>query len=100
MCGPDNTHYIALHLLIILCKNEKGSYQAMESIIPRKNLPDIDQLITQYYGLTPKYTIKEICSIINDHHKISVTQRQIKYKIRKLNLSRMSMDCMFLGRAI
>ena len=62
----------------------------MESVLSNEvsvNL-DVDTIVKYYFDLSPKYTQKEICSIVNTHHQIPITVRRIRYICKKGNLKR------------
>ena len=60
----------------------------MDFILPHNiSLCDVD-LVKHYFHIKPKLKHKEICTILNKHHQIPITPRQLKEMCRKNNLSR------------
>ena len=55
----------------------------METVLEKDVNLDLHGLIKYYYLLTPKFTLNDICSLINKHHQHDVTERRVKYLIRK-----------------
>ena len=59
----------------------------MDNLLPSR-INDIEVLIRYYYQVNSVFTHCEICSIINNHHRLSVTVRQLKYLCKKLNFKK------------
>ncbi len=64
----------------------------MDSVLGAETQADLKELVAHYYGLTPQYTLKQICMIINNHHNTSTTVRQIKYICKKEGLTRYKLE--------
>ena len=72
----------------------------METVLEKDVNLDLHGLIKYYYLLTPKFTLNDICSLINKHHRHDVTERRVKYLIRKQGLSRKKMNQSALIQAV
>ena len=59
----------------------------METTLPA-SCNDLESLVKHYHGITPTYTYREICAIINKHHRVATTVRHIKYVCKKQGLTR------------
>ena len=55
----------------------------MDVILPENVNLTLHQLITYYVNLRPKFSYKDICVILNEHHGETVTVRQIKHFCKK-----------------
>ena len=64
----------------------------METVLEKDVNLDLNGLAKYYCLFTPKFTLNEICSLINKHHQHNVTKRRVKYLIQKHGLSRKKMD--------
>ena len=49
---------------------------------------NIDELIKYCFPVRPKFKYIDICNVINEHHRMTLTLRQLKTKLKKLNLTR------------
>ena len=63
-------------------------HEGMDVFLPVSTELNIDELIKYYFKLRPKFKYIDICNIINEHHYITLTLRQLKAKLKKLNLTR------------
>ena len=78
--------------LEICCKSVKNSVyhsalnKNMETVLEKDVNLDLYGLIKYYYLLTPKFTLNDICSLINKHHQHDVTERRVKYHVRTFAL--------------
>ena len=60
----------------------------MDIFLPVSTEPDIDELVKYYFQVRSKFKYIDICSLINKHHRITLTLRQLKTKLKKLHLKR------------
>ena len=60
----------------------------MDVFLPVSTELNIDELIKYYFQVRPKFKYINICNIINEHHRTTLTLRQLKTKLKKLNLTR------------
>ena len=60
----------------------------MDVFLPGSTEHHIDELIKYYYQVSPKFKYINVCNIINEHHRITLTLRELKTKLKKLNLTR------------
>ena len=60
----------------------------MEVILPRSTTLDTFGLIKYYFEVKPNLKYKDICTIINDHHGMSVTLRKLKEIFKKNGFNR------------
>ena len=60
----------------------------MDTMLNKNTCFPLIQLVKYYHGVRPKFKNKEICSIINNHHEISLSPRQLKELMRKNGLRR------------
>ena len=72
----------------------------METVLEKDVNLDLHGLIKYYYLLTQKFTLNDLCSLINKHHQHDVTERRVKYLIRKQGLSRKKMNQSALIQAV
>ena len=63
-------------------------HEGMDVFLPVSTGLNIDELIKYYFQLRLKFKYIDICNIINEHHHITLTLRQLKAKLKKLNLTR------------
>ena len=64
----------------------------MNTILSEAVKTDLVTFIRHYLSITPRYTYKEVCNIINNHHKIPITVRKVKYTCNKGKLQRTPVD--------
>ena len=72
----------------------------METVLDKHLYVELNGLVEYYYQLTRKYTLKDICSLINNHHNIDVTVRKLKYIIKKLGFKRQKLGQNALVEAV
>ena len=65
------------------CQQENASKPAMNTILSEAVKTNLLTFIRHYLSIKPRYTYKEVCGIINNHHKIPLTVRQMKYISKK-----------------
>ena len=53
----------------------------MDVFLPVSTELNIDELIKYYFQLRPKVKYIDVCNIINEHHHITLTLRQLKAKL-------------------
>lgn len=63
----------------------------METIVGGQQ-EDLNRLIRHYYNLSPGYTLKEMCRILNTVHGVGISARRIKYIIKKEGFSRLKVS--------
>ena len=72
----------------------------MNAILSEAVKTDLVTFIRHYLSITPKYIYKEMCNIINNHHKIPITVRKVKYICNKQKLQRTTVDNNLLKECI
>ena len=77
--------YIVYYIII---NNSNFFREGMDVFLPVSTEVNIDELLKWYFQLKPKFKYIDICNIINEHHHITMTLRQLKAKWNKLNLTR------------
>ena len=60
----------------------------METFLPSNSNLNRTQLLKYYHGLRPRLKYKDICMVLNEHHNISITERQVKEFFKQNNLTR------------
>jgi len=60
----------------------------MEIFLPKETPLSKSELLRYYHNVRPKLKYKDICVIMNEHHGIHTTDRQMKEFFRKNDLSR------------
>ena len=60
----------------------------METVLEKDVNLDLNGLVKYYCLFTPKFTLNEICSLINKHHQHNVTKRRVKYSADQINNKR------------
>ena len=61
---------------------------------------DLVTFIRHFLSITPRYTYKEVCDIINNRHKIKITVQKVKYICNKQKLQRTTVDNNLLKECI
>ena len=56
----------------------------MDVFLPVSTELNIDELIKYYFQLRPKVKYIDVCNIINEHHHITLTLRQLKAKLSEI----------------
>ena len=77
--------YIVYYTIV---NNSNFFHEGMDVFLPVSTELNIDELIKYYSQLRPKFKYIDICNIINEHHRTTLTLRQLKTKLKKLNLMR------------
>lgn len=72
----------------------------METILLNTSTDDLIRLVHYYFNIIPRYTQKEICSIICNNHKLPITVRKLKYICKKEGLRHNVVDHGFLKESI
>ena len=72
----------------------------MNAILSEAGKNDLVTFIRHYLLITPRYTYKEVCNIINNNHKIPITVRKVKYICNKQKLQRTTVDNNLLKECI
>ena len=55
----------------------------MNTILSEAVKTNLSTFIRHYLSIEPRYTYKEVWGIINNHHKIPITVRKMKYIPKK-----------------
>ena len=71
-----------------IVNNSNFFHEGMDVFLPVSTELNIDELIKYYFQVRPKFKYINICNIINEHHCTTLTLRQLKTKLKKLNLTR------------
>ena len=77
--------YIVYYTIV---NNSNFFHEGMNVFLPVSTELNIDELIKYYFQLRPKFKYIDICNIINEHHRITLTLQQLKTKLKKLNRTR------------
>ena len=77
--------YIVYYTIV---NNSNFFHEGMNVFLPVSTELNIDELIKYHFQLRPKFKYIDICNIINEDHRITLTLRQLKIKLKKLNLTR------------
>ena len=68
--------------------NSNFFHEGMNVFLPVSTELNIDELIKYCFQVRPKFKYIDICYIINEYHRTTLTLRQLKTKLKKLNLTR------------